>query len=196
MSFRGRSRWSFARDGMSFMPCTGSRAPDAWRTHPNTCLAPPGSDSLSEVPERLAGMPRSQTLWLLALAILFTLLNAFRPLHMDDTAYYSYAAQIADHPLDPYGFEVFWKERPQPAHEVLAPPLLPYYWAAAIRLFGDRPFLWKLWLLPFALLLLLALHQLFQRFAQGFEGPLVWLTVLSPAILPSFNLMLDVPSLA
>lgn len=141
-------------------------------------------------------MPRSQTLSLLILAVLFTLLNAFRPLHMDDTAYYYYAAQIAEHPLDPYGFEIFWTERPQPAHEVLAPPLLPYYWAAAIRLFGDRPFLWKLWLLPFALLFVLALHRLFRRFAPGCEGPLVWLTVFSPAFLPSFSLMLDVPALA
>src|SRR6516165_8430614 len=89
---------------------------------------------------------------ILLLAGLFTLLNGLKPLHMDDTAYYYYAAQIAKHPLDAYGFTIFWRQRPEPAHEVLAPPLLPYWWAAAIRLFGERPFLWKLWLLPFSLL--------------------------------------------
>jgi hypothetical protein len=114
---------------------------------------------------------------------------------MDDTAYYYYAAQIAEHPLDPYGFDILWKEHPQPAYKVLAPPLLPFYWAAAIRLFGDRPGLWKLWLFPFALLFVLAFYQLCHRFALGFEGPLVWFTVLSPAFLPSFNLMLDVPAM-
>jgi len=129
-------------------------------------------------------------------ALLLTLLNASKPLTVDDTAYHAYAAQIAQHPLDPYGFEIFWGERPQPAFEVLAAPLLPYWWAGAIRLFGDRPVLWKLWLFPFALLLAASLHALLARFAAGIERPLLWLLILSPAVLPSFNLMLDVPALA
>src|SRR5262249_50776827 len=111
-------------------------------------------------------------------------------------AYYRYAAHIAEHPLDPYGFSLLWAGQARPAHEVLAPPLVPCWWAAAIRLFGERPFLWKLWLLPFSLLLVAALYRLYGRFARGLEMPLVWMTVLSPAILPGFNLMLDVPALA
>jgi hypothetical protein len=129
-------------------------------------------------------------------ALLLTLLNAFKPLIIDDTVYHEFAAHIAQHPLDPYGFEIFWGERPQPAFEVLAAPLLPYWWAGALRLFGDRPVLWKLSLFPFALLLAASLHQLLARFARGLAGPLLWLMVLSPAVLPSFNLMLDVPALA
>jgi hypothetical protein len=132
----------------------------------------------------------------IGLAVAFTLLNAVKPLQMDDTAYHAYAAHIARQPLDPYGFTVFWYQWPQPANELLAPPLLPYWWASAIWLFGDRPFLWKLWLLPFGLLLVAALARLFHRFARGLERPLLVLTVLSPALLPSFNLMLDVPALA
>jgi hypothetical protein len=133
---------------------------------------------------------------LAALVGLVTLLGALKPLHMDDTAYHYYAAWIADHPLDPYGFKVFWYEQPQPAHDVLAPPLLPYWWALAIRLFGEEPFWWKCWLLPFHGLLVGSLYQLFRRFARGLEMPLVWMTVLSPTFLPSFNLMLDLPALA
>ena len=72
---------------------------------------------------------------------------------------------------------------------------MPYYWAAAIRLFGEQPFLWKVWFLPVALAFVFALHALGRQFARGLELPLVWLTVLSPAFLPSFNLMLDVPAL-
>jgi hypothetical protein len=130
------------------------------------------------------------------LALGFTLLDAVKPLHMDDTAYYYYAAQIARHPLDPYGFQIFWYDRLQPATTVLAPPVLPYWWAAGIRLFGEHPFLWKLWLLPFSLLLVTALGRLFRRFAPGLDRPLLLLTVFSPTLLPSFNLMLDVPALA
>jgi hypothetical protein len=91
-------------------------------------------------------------------ALLLTLLNAFKPLTIDDAAYYQYAAQIAQDPLDPYGFEIFWGARPEPAFEVLAPPLLLYWWAGALRLLGDQPFLWKFWLFPFALLLAASLY--------------------------------------
>ena len=133
---------------------------------------------------------------LFALALGFTLLNAAKPLHIDDTAYYAYARHIADHPLDPYGFEVFWYESPLPANQVLAPPVLPYWWAAAMRLFGERPVLWKLWLFPFCWLFVCALDALFRRFTPGMETPLLWMTVLSPTFLPSLNLMLDVPALA
>ncbi len=133
---------------------------------------------------------------LLLLGCLFTLLNAAKPLHIDDAAYSFYAGQIARRPLDPYGFAVFWYQHPQPANEVLAPPLLPYGWALAERLGADRPWQWKLGLLPFVLLFVAALYALARRVARGAELPLVWLTVLSPTFLPSLNLMLDVPALA
>ena len=64
------------------------------------------------------------------------------------------------------------------------------------RTVGPEPYLWKLGLFPIALLFVWALHDLFRRFALGWEVALTWMTVLSPAFLPSFNLMLDVPALA
>lgn len=133
---------------------------------------------------------------LLALALLYTLLNAPKPLIVDDTAYYFFARQCAERPTRPYDFQVFWYQWPEPANTVLAPPVLPYWWSLGLRLFGDTPWLWKLWLLPFALLLVFSLDALAQRFASGMRHVLVWLTVLSPSFLPSFNLMLDVPAIA
>lgn len=144
---------------------------------------------------RACGQPGSLPR-LALLASIYTLLNVVKPLHVDDTAYYYYAVRAAGHPLDPYGFEIFWYQAPQPANHVLAPPVLPYWWSCAIRLFGDRPIAWKLWLFPFALLFTLALHSLYRRFAPGLAGPLTWMTVLSPTFLPGLNLMLDVPSMA
>jgi hypothetical protein len=134
--------------------------------------------------------------YLLLLALLYTCLNAPKPLLIDDTAYHFYARHLAEQPLDPYQFEAFWYQHPEPAQAILVPPLLPYWWSVAIRLFGEQPVLWKAWLLPFSLLLVWSLGALFRRFAGGLETPLVWLTVLSPTFLPSLNLMLDVPALA
>ena len=65
-------------------------------------------------------------------------LNALKPAAVDDTAYLLLARQIAAHPLDPYGGELFWYAEPLPALHVLAPPVLPYWLALGIRLFGDQ----------------------------------------------------------
>jgi hypothetical protein len=133
---------------------------------------------------------------LVVLALLYALLNAPKPLVIDDGAYYYFARHIASDPLRPYDFQMFWYQIPDPAIEILAPPGLLYWWAIAYRLFGEQPFMWKLWLLPYCLLFVFALDALFRRFARGLERPLVWMTVLSPLFLPSLNLMLDVPALA
>lgn len=138
-------------------------------------------------------MTRRSFLALVALAAGVTLLNAVKPLAVDDPAYYEYAAHIARHPLDPYGFQFFAFK---PAMQTLAPPVLPYWWAGAIALFGDRPFWWKAALLPFVLVFVFALHALARRFARGLEMPLVCMIALSPACLPAWNLMLDLPALA
>ncbi len=129
-------------------------------------------------------------------ALALTLANTAKPLVIDDAAYVAYARQILAHPADPYGFEILWFEGPEPAFHVLAPPVLPYWLAAAMALFGDEPVHWKLALLPFALALAFSLRSLFARFAAGLETPLLWLAMLSPSVLPFVNLMLDVPSLA
>jgi hypothetical protein len=139
---------------------------------------------------------RRRCLLLALLAALYTGLNALKPLQVDDAAYQYFARQFATRPLDPYGFAVLWYDRPDAANTVLAPPVLPAYWGAVRALVGERPWLWKLALFPWALLFVAAVHTLLRRFARGVEMLGTWLLVLSPAFLPSLNLMLDVPALA
>jgi len=145
---------------------------------------------------RVESRPFLGWLEVLLLATMFTAADACKPLHIDDTAYYYYARQMAEHPADPYDFRILWYETWEPANDVLAPPVLPYWWALAVRLFGQQPVLWKLWLFPFALLFVATCKMLFARFAPGLQRPLLWMTVFSPVFLSAFNLMLDIPSLA
>jgi hypothetical protein len=125
-----------------------------------------------------------------------TLLNAQKPLTIDDPLYYALASQIARHPFDPYGFTVHWYQSPQPAFDVLIAPALPCWLSVPVRLFAGSPLACKLWLFPFSVLLVGASYSLFRRWARGLERPLVVMTVFSAAVLPSYNLMLDVPELA
>jgi len=130
---------------------------------------------------------------LVALGLFVTGLNAFKPLTVDDSVYYLFAVHIAEHPPDPYGFRAWGV---QDANTILAPPVMLYWWAASVRLFGQDPILWKLALLPFNLLLVFALHALGRRFARGLELPFVCFVALSGTVLPCVNLMLDIPALA
>jgi hypothetical protein len=120
------------------------------------------------------------------------LANAAKPVIIDDTAYLAFARHIAQHPLDPYGFTLFWYAKPEPAFEILAPPVVPYWLAVGNRLLGENIPLLKLWLFPFVWLFAWAAGDLLRRFARGTD--LLAVIVLSPAILPAVNLMLDIPA--
>ena len=130
----------------------------------------------------------------LVVALAMTLWNATKPVVVDDTAYLLRAQYIAEHPADPYGGTLFWNSAPEPAMDVLAPPLLPYWLALGMRLFGEHLFALKLWLFPFAWLLCASMCALLRRFAGGAERP--GLILFAAAIVPLFNFMLDLPALA
>ncbi len=131
--------------------------------------------------------------WILALIVV--LVNSLKPVTVDDTAYLAYARHIAVGPFDPYGFTFFWYNVPENAFEILIPPVLPYWLALEIRLLGENPALLKLGMYPFLLLFAWSARELLRRFARGSQEMLLQLIVLSPAILPTVNLMLDVPAL-
>jgi hypothetical protein len=132
----------------------------------------------------------------LLLAGVLTLANALKPVTVDDAAYLTFAKHIAQHPDEPYDFIFNWYQQPQRAFEILAPPVVPYWLAAGIALGGDAVVWLKLWMFPFCWLLACAVFALARRFAGPVAVPLTILIVLSPPIVPSVNLMLDVPALA
>jgi hypothetical protein len=130
------------------------------------------------------------------LALVVTVADAVKPVLIDDPVYLRFARHIAEHPLDPYGFTLLWYRVPEPAMEVLCPPVLPYWLALGVRLFGDTPALLKLWLFPLVWLFAWSLRELLRRFARGAESVVLPLVVLSAAVLPMVNVMLDVPAVA
>jgi len=143
----------------------------------------------------MSGRIRDLLPWLLLAAVL-TGLTAAKPLHIDDTYYYYLARQIASDPLDPYGFSGFWGQWPMPAIEMVSPAALSYWLALPLKLFGENPPAWKIFLFPVALMLLVSARNLGERIAPPLGGIVALCIAFSPAVLPGFNLMLDVPQLA
>jgi hypothetical protein len=130
---------------------------------------------------------------LLSVALAWTWLNAVKPLTVDDPYYHRFALHILDHPFDPYGFQL---ADGRDAMHSLAPVMLSYWVAGAIRVLGDHPVLCKLSFFPLVGLLLFSLHSLARRFAPGLEKPVLAMVVVSPLFLPAWNLMLDLPTQA
>lgn len=130
------------------------------------------------------------------LAVIMTVLNSTKPVVVDDTAYLMFARHLATNPLQPYDFALFWYSAPQPAMEVLLPPVLPYWLACGINLLSEHLLLLKLWLFPFAWLFCESAAFLLRRFARRTTRDGIVLLAFSPAVLPLFNFMLDVPAVA
>ncbi|MHC4216700.1 MAG: glycosyltransferase family 39 protein [Planctomycetota bacterium] len=132
----------------------------------------------------------------LVLSFVVTVLNALKPIYIDDTYYYYLAEHIADEPLSPLDMELFWFQWPRDISSGSVPLVLPYWLSIGIKIFGERPFLWKLCLWPFIFIFVLSVYKLLERFAPRLKTLCLFMTVLSPAFLPSWNMMLDMPALA
>jgi hypothetical protein len=136
--------------------------------------------------------------WLtpLALALVWTALNLAKPVHVDDTYHWAFARQTAAEPDNPLGFSLLWWDAPEPATQLIGMPVVSYWWGLGMRAFGESESLAKLWMFPFPWLLCVSLHGLLRRWAGSWANPVLFAAVLGPALLPSLNLMLDVPELA
>jgi 4-amino-4-deoxy-L-arabinose transferase-like glycosyltransferase len=131
----------------------------------------------------------------LTLAPLLLLLDA--AVSVDAPVFIAVARQILAAPADPFGFQMIWDPTsPNAAVFNRNPPLLSYWLAPWIALFGERESVLHAALLPFPVIAALAFLGLARRLTgRGLEPAL--LLVATPAFgVLSTTLMLDVPVLA
>lgn len=138
-------------------------------------------------------MQRFHIYWLLC-GLVMTMVNIWKPIHLDDVIWVHFARHIAEAPLKPFDFEMPWGYGCIPAIEMWSPPVLPYWWGAGVALFGEWPAFWKAWFLPFNLLFSASAFALALRFARPFAIPVGIALVLAPVVLPATNLMQDIPA--
>ncbi len=133
--------------------------------------------------------------WLCGLGIIW--LALIKPVHIDDTVVLHIAENILRDPLRPFAGEFFWLAEPGPLKQVTTnPPLVSYWLAPFIGLFGYREWVLHLSLMPFVALLGWGVHRLAERWlGEGWGWWAVGWVLLSPAVLPGLNLMRDVPML-
>ena len=143
----------------------------------------------------MVSLPIQRLLGLMCVAGILTLLNAAKPAVVDDTAYLKFADQSAEHPFDPYGFELMWSAEPAPASKTLAPPVYLNWLALCKKVLGPSLFMLKLGLFPVQLLLCISVQSL-TRTLLNRDDTLPWITIVgSSAVLPMWNCMIDMPAI-
>ncbi len=116
---------------------------------------------------------------------------------IDAPVFVAVARQILAAPADPFGFQMIWDPTsPQAAVFNRNPPLLSYWLAPWISLFGERETVMHAALLPFAVIAALAFLGIARRLAgRGLEPALLLVATPAFGVLAS-TLMLDVFLLA
>ena len=134
-------------------------------------------------------------LWLFALAIGFA--NVGKAVHIDDPVHLLIADAIVKDPLHPMRAYVFWGDAPAPAFELNQPHGF-FYLLAAVRVFSTSIPALQLVLVPFVLLIAFSFYRIALRLlvTKGRAELATAFLLVSPALLPSINLMVDVPLLA
>jgi len=120
--------------------------------------------------------------------------NAFA---LDAPVFLAVARRILEAPLDPYGFHMLWDPTSTFAAQFNRnPPLLSYYLAAWMALFGESEVLLHAALLPFPLLAALAFRGIARRLAGEGLAPAALLVATPAFVVLAGEVLLDVPVLA
>jgi len=141
--------------------------------------------------------PRREALLVgaVVLAPLLFLLDA--AVSIDAPVFVAVARQIVASPADPFGFQMIWDPTsPDTAVFNRNPPLLSYWLAPWIALFGERETVMHAALLPFPLAAALAFLGLARRLAGDALAPALLLAATPAFVALAATLMLDVPLLA
>lgn len=132
---------------------------------------------------------------LFALWSIVTALNLFKPVHIDDTAYLETARHIAAHPLHPMSGSLNWEGARDPIHKATMPHLFLYLLAAVMKIFGESEVALHALVALFSGGCILLYHAIAVRLKVAQPLLLTALCFVSPAFIPSQNIMLEVPLL-
>ncbi len=152
------------------------------------------------VPDATAAPPlglRTELAALGALVVLPLLPFLGKAFSIDAPVFLAMARQILEAPADPYGFDMVWdSSSPHAAAFNRNPPLLSYYLAPFVALFGDSEVALHGAALPFAVTAAFAFYGIARRVAGDGLAPAALLVATPAFLVLATTLMLDVPVLA
>ncbi|MFQ5415711.1 MAG: glycosyltransferase family 39 protein [Myxococcota bacterium] len=149
-------------------------------------------------PEAARTRPTRGMEWaaLLLLVAFVTLPFAGKPFHVDDTFFLRVTEAIVADPLDPYGGELDWWDRPLPLFDIDSnPPGLNYYLAPVASVTNFSELALHLAMIPFFALFAVSVWSLARRFTRHPMWSVAFV-MTSAGVVVSGNVMRDIPSAA
>lgn len=132
-----------------------------------------------------------------ALAVLPLLPFLSAAVSIDAPVFLAISRQIVAHPADPFGFDMIWDPTSPEVHVFNRnPPLLSYYLAPWVGLFGERESILHSVMLPFPLIAALCFYGIARRLGGEGLAPAALLVATPAFLVLGTTLMLDVPVLA
>lgn len=128
--------------------------------------------------------------------LLLTLPFMNKAVHIDDIAFLYIAKQIIKDPLHPYSFNLEWSSETGLAIHITDPPLMPYYIAIILLLFGEIEWVLHLSFIIFPLIAGISMYYLSKKFTTKPLYPTLFLITSIVFVVMSHNFMVDVPFLA
>lgn len=143
-----------------------------------------------------AFIPVKTIFFLLIIWLIVTGFNITKPVHFDDTAFLEVSRQIVKDPLHPFSQKTYWRGTAESTVTFYHPLLIPYLYATVTKFFGESELLLHIVFSFFSLGAIIFFYLLAATISPRFAMFLTILFALSPAFIPSQNLMTDIPLLA
>ena len=140
---------------------------------------------------------RSDLTWIVLVSVLLSLPFLNKAFHIDDPVVLQCVKRILINPLDPFGGEFDWFGVTMPFWQVTTnPPLLSYYLAPLVSIFGESEIILHLAMMPFLAGILAGCLVLSRRFCRRPYWLPVLMIATSSAVVVSPNVMRDIPALS
>lgn len=125
--------------------------------------------------------------------LVVTAFNLTKAIHIDDTAHLHIARAIREHPLHPMSGEFNWRDTSEPIHTMNQPHLFFTLLALTITVVGESTLALHLLVSLFSLAAIWLFHAIANQISESGALLFTALFCLSPAFMPSQNVMVDVP---
>lgn len=140
---------------------------------------------------------RKPIIFVFILWLLVSMINVFKPFHVDDTEFVEIAKYISKNPFHPMSGSFNMAVYNGPLYKnALHPLLLPYIYGLTIYLFGESEIFLHIVISIFSLVAIISALLISRKIVPKFPYIVTTLIILSPSFIPSANLMTDVPLLS
>ena len=145
---------------------------------------------------KIIGKEWKNLLLIAAIVLALNLPFIAKPMHLDDPLWIYTARWILKDPAHPYSYNREWPSQKGIATSLEDPPLISYYIALVITLFGEREAALHISFMIFPLIAAISMYYLGKKFTRNPLNPALCLATSVVFVVMSNHIMQDIPVLS